>query len=130
MMPFSRVTKLPRTATSLVADLEVDPERLQDAAADAVFERVVPEEAQVPGPAARRDARQDRQAQTADALAQAQASRLGVRAVSSSVFPPGCSGSPPSPSATSRTIFESLVSRSSATSSWMFMPGVYAGWKS
>ena len=34
---------------------------------------------------------------------------LGVRAVSSSVFPPGSSGSPPSPSATSRTIFESLA---------------------
>ena len=53
----------------LSPDLKVDAERLQDAAADAVFERVVAEQAQVPGPAARRDARQDRQAQPADALA-------------------------------------------------------------
>ena len=61
------------------ADLEVDAERFEDAAADAVFERIVAEQAEVAGAAAGRDAGQHRDAQAADAFA-GQASRFGVRA--------------------------------------------------
>ena len=50
------------------ADLEVDAERLQDAAADAVLERVVTEQAQVAGAAAGRNSGQNRGAQAANAL--------------------------------------------------------------
>src|SRR5437868_265139 len=51
----------------------------------------------------------------------ARASRFGVRAVSSSDLPPGSSGSPPRPSATSRTIFEPFCSCSSRVNSCIFM---------
>jgi hypothetical protein len=50
-------------------DLEVDAQRFEDAAADAVLERVVAEQAEVAGAAAGGDARQDRDAHAADAFA-------------------------------------------------------------
>src|SRR5262245_9376265 len=56
-----------------------------------------------------------------------QASRLGVRADSSSVSPPGSRGKPPRPSATSRTIFVPLSSFSSRVRSCMSMREVYPG---
>ena len=45
-----------------------------------------------------------------------------ARAVASSVRPPGVRGSPPSPSMTRRTIFESLRAMSSRESSYMASP--------
>ena len=60
----------------------------------------------------------DRNAAARDA-ALARASRFGVWAVSSSVLPPGLSGRPPRPSATSITILLSLRTTSSRVSSCM-----------
>ncbi len=51
------------------ADLEVNAQRLQDAATDAVLQRVVAEQAEMARPAARRDARQHRHTQAAHAVA-------------------------------------------------------------
>src|SRR5208282_5962464 len=52
----------------------------------------------------------------------ASASRFGVRAVSSSVFPPACRGRPPTPSMTRRTIFFPLFVESSfSVSSILFL---------
>ena len=102
----SSVQKLPRIATSCGPELEADAGRLQRPAADDVFQRIVAEQAQMPRPAAGRDARLDRNAASPSTPRAASASRFGVRAVSSSVIPPGSSGRPPSPSATSITIFE------------------------
>ena len=50
---------MPRTATSFGADLEVDAECFEHAAADLVFERIVAEQAEMAGAAAGRDAGQD-----------------------------------------------------------------------
>ena len=50
------------------ADGEVDAERLEHASANAVLERVVTEQSQVAGAAARRDPQPDRDAQSADAV--------------------------------------------------------------
>src|SRR5579871_482868 len=47
----------------------MDAKGFENATADAVLERIEAEQAEVPRPAARRDARQDRDAQTADAFA-------------------------------------------------------------
>ena len=51
----------------------------------------------------------------------AKASRFGVLAASSSVGPPGSIGRPPSPSATSITIFELFWIFNSRTSCWISM---------
>ena len=51
------------------ADLEVDAERFQDAAADLVFERVIAEQAEMARAAAGGDAGEDRDRQTADPFA-------------------------------------------------------------
>lgn len=88
-------------------EIEIDPERLEHAAADAVAERIVAEQPEVTRAAARviPGATGIERPQTPRAT---RASRLGVAAASSSVGPPGASGRPPSPSATSSTILESL----------------------
>ena len=49
--------------------MKVDAQRFEDTAADAVLERVVAEEGEVAGPAAGRDAGQDRDTQAAHAVA-------------------------------------------------------------
>ena len=49
-------------------NLKVDAQRFQNAPADAIFERIVAEQPEMSGAAARRDARQDGNAQAADAF--------------------------------------------------------------
>ena len=59
----SIVQKLPRIATSFGPTSTPMPERLEHAAADVVLERVVAEQAEVPGARAGRDPGRDRRAQ-------------------------------------------------------------------
>ena len=116
MLPWaSSVQKLQRTATSLRPELEADAGGLQRPAADQVLDRVVAEQAQVSRPAAGGDARPIGYMLPWTPVL-AKASRLGVLAASSSVGPPGSIGRPPSPSATSITIFDLLGVFSSRTS--------------
>ena len=63
----SSVQKLPRMATSLRPEFEADAGRFERAAADAILQRIVAEQAQVPRPAARADARLHRNAAAGDA---------------------------------------------------------------
>src|SRR5207244_2831438 len=51
------------------ADLEIDAERFEDAAAYAIFQWIVAKQAEMAGPASRRDARQHRHAEAAHAFA-------------------------------------------------------------
>ena len=59
--------------------VEVDAQRLEDAAADPVLERVVAEEGEVARPAARRDAEADRHGQAAEAVGGEPVEVHGVR---------------------------------------------------
>ena len=88
--------------------LEANSRRLERPAADHVLQRVIPEQRQMSGAAAWRDAGLDRNAEPRHAATRQHIEARAYCAASSSVSPPDSNGKPPSPSATTMTIFELL----------------------